>query len=420
MTKPIIYLLTIQYYPDFGGAAIRTRNIARMLSYCGFKVVVITSVPQYIYGKPTYKKYRNKIIIKESENNNLLIYRFLLPPVPHNNIINRLIRYIFYTLFSIFMSIYVMKKENRPDIIYAHFPPIFSYFTGYLISNITKSALVYDIHDLLPEQLETIIEKPNKLSINILRIFARYLYGKPKFITGCSKTMLNYVKRQYRINQLTYYLPTGLETINWKISKEKARRILIKLGIFDKSFIDKIIFIYAGTMDPAQDLETIVRAFTKANLSDSVLLMFGEGKCKNKLKNISKNIPNIYIYDSVPRKLLDLIINASDIGIVSLKPTKGLRFNIPTKIFDYIMNDKIVLFNTNSLEIINILEKYKIGLLTHSSENHLRDSIVYVASLVRDKKKLKYYLKNIEIYKNDMKIEKLSRKLCNFIINNIK
>jgi glycosyltransferase involved in cell wall biosynthesis len=419
--KPIILLLTIQYLPDFGGAAVRTRNIARMLAKCGFKVVVLTSQPQYLYGRPISRKYQGKLLVREHEDTNLIVYRFKLPPVPHNNIVNRFIRYLSYTLISLALVPYILKREGKPNIVYAHFPPIFSYMVGYLISLLNRNIiLMYDIHDLLPEQMETLVQNNIQLVTSILRTLATYLYNKPKIITGCSITMLEYLKRQYSIMQPTIYIPTGIEKPKVSLNKEKGRELLIKSNIYHPDFKNKVIFLYAGVMDPPQNLQNIIKAFKRIRRKDIILLMFGEGKIKDKLIQLAKNTDNVYIYDSVPRKILDIIITSIDVGIVPLQVSKFLKFNVPTKLFDYIRFSKPVLCITNSIEMRHIIKKYKIGVLADGGVDEIYEALMKAYNIVKDRHQLSMYENNINKYKKYIDIDNLSINICKYLIKYIK
>jgi glycosyltransferase involved in cell wall biosynthesis len=366
MRKAIV-LLTIQFYPDFGGASIRTYNIAKMLKISGFDVYVVTIIPSYfgIQQRNIHKysqKRRLKFLLIETIDG-IKAIRFYIPPIPHKTLLQRLFRYTYFMLISSLLLFHVAKliKTNNEKIVavYAHFPPLISYIVGHIYSKALKCSLLIDVHDLLPEQLSTIMKIGSRSMIfKILSLIAKKTYEKATCIISSSSYMAKILNMRYNIPfTKMLFLPTGIERII-QCDKTYLRETLIKIGVIPRQWKNKIILIYTGVIDPPQGIPTIVEAFSELikhnKIKNLVLLIVGDGKDRETVEKIIKQnklTDHIKVIGYVPREIALKLICASDIGIVPLRASTALRVNLPTKLFDYLSCGKHVLVISESLEL---------------------------------------------------------------------
>jgi|Deesub1362A_J573_1020465.scaffolds.fasta_scaffold00008_162 glycosyltransferase involved in cell wall biosynthesis len=387
---------TIQFYPDFGGAAIRSLNIAKMLTRIGYNVVVLTVEPSYLRGLKRTERHNVKVFDIMSErtlNNekNIRIYRLKMIPLQHIRLVDRILRYVYFTVISIIFLILIRKKLRKEniqiDFIYTHFPPLFSYMTGYIFSKLMKMRFLIDVQDLLPEQIETIYKGSlNKFMIPLMYALVRKMYRAADKITLANLVMKKILNKRYEIDMdKMMFLPTGIEQII-HYNKLRARNVLIRKRLMPESFIDKKLIIYTGVMDPPQSLDTIIKAFynlrQKTSINNIGLILVGEGKMKNKLRRLVHELnlnDIIYIHSYVPRSIALLYICASDIGLVPLKLSKGLKIGLPTKFFDYISCGKPILNISESIELHRLVYRYDIGLSVYPDEDVIYSALLNIA-----------------------------------------
>lgn len=142
--------------------------------------------------------------------------------------------------------------------------------------------------------------------------------------------------------------------------------------------------IYAGSMNPTYDIESVLKCISYISLQDPkiVLLFAGTGPLSYILepfKNIDDMVANrlFYMGSLHPRNLSD-IYKISDIGICSY--LKDSNVDMPDKAYDYLFNSLPVV---NSLhgELKYLIEEYSAGINYESSvPSSLAESLTRITS----------------------------------------
>lgn len=131
-----------------------------------------------------------------------------------------------------------------------------------------------------------------------------------------------------------------------------------------KSNDNKIKIVYHGLASKSRGLELLIEAmkFQKANL-ELHLVLVGEKKQINSLKDQSKNLENVFYHDPVETRDLPIFLNQFDVGVFFAPPTtKSLFYSLPNKFFEYIQARLAVLIAPLP-EMSDYVTRYNLGLV---------------------------------------------------------
>lgn len=150
---------------------------------------------------------------------------------------------------------------------------------------------------------------------------------------------------------------------NWQSSLPERQTGAIPEGL-DEWMGHRTIFVYAGNMGVAQDLDVFLEAVRRLpNRSDMGLLLLGRGSERERLRTAAEALDGVVrVEDEVPEALLLKILERCHIGIVSLNP--GHRsHNIPGKLLTYLRSGLPVLACVNvGNDLIGLLETEGCGM----------------------------------------------------------
>jgi glycosyltransferase involved in cell wall biosynthesis len=147
---------------------------------------------------------------------------------------------------------------------------------------------------------------------------------------------------------------------------------------------DLVYAIYAGSMNPTYDIESVLKCLSYISLKDPkiILLFAGTGPLSfilEPFKNIDNMVVNrvFYMGSLHPRNLSD-IYKISDIGICSY--LKDSNVDMPDKAYDYLFNS-LPIVNSLQGEIKYLIDEYSAGVNYHSSvPTSLAESLMCIAS----------------------------------------
>lgn len=156
---------------------------------------------------------------------------------------------------------------------------------------------------------------------------------------------------------------------NWQSSLPERQTGAIPEGL-DEWMGHRTIFVYAGNMGVAQDLDVFLEAARRLpNHSDIGLLLLGRGSERERLRMAAEALGGVVrVEDEVPEALLLKILERCHVGIVSLNP--GHRsHNIPGKLLTYLRSGLPVLACVNAgNDLIDLVETEGCGMAIASPD----------------------------------------------------
>lgn len=167
------------------------------------------------------------------------------------------------------------------------------------------------------------------------------------------------------IERLHNYVPEKDITFvpNWPLMKYSPNH--------NRRLSGKFNFTFAGNIGKVQNLDNIVRGFSKftqKGYSEVYLNIIGDGSYLTELQELVKkeNICNVNFLGRKPLSEMSDYYAASDVLIISLKDTPLYEIMIPSKFQAYLATHKPI-YAIFKGEIKKIVEEYGLGIVAHPS-----------------------------------------------------
>lgn len=392
-------LIISQYFPpDITAAAFRIKETADILNKKGYKITVLTAKP-----------HRTKLNeIDEICDNQVNVIRVPLILYREKGKWNYILHYSSFMIFAIIIGL--IRISNKVDIVFASSPPLFVGVAGFVISKCKKTKFALDIRDIWPDAAVVAGQLSKK------SLFYKYakkvefkLYMKAHLISCVAKPMAEYISNiidQDKVVVVYNGVPEKYLTTS-SLNHENKHNLIKK---------DKINVVYVGNMGYCQNLKVVLEAAKKIkeeDLKEFIFYLIGEGVEKEKLLKLKAKyaLDNVLISGPVNKnKAIELIKNSSAL-LLQLKDDGIMEKTIPSKMFDYMIAGKPILFGIKG-EGKKILQNIKGNIFfspnsTNSFLNALKilkENYKQLADWAKENRKIvqKYYVREklIEGFEN--------------------
>ena len=300
----------------------------------GHHVRVVTGFPNYPGGK-LYPGYRLSWLRSETADD-VPIDRVPLYPSHSRSAFGRAINYV---SFALSMAVYGLFTRKRPDVIYAYHPPLTVGLAAGLIAAVRRIPLVYDIQDMWPDTLAASGMLVNRSILRFVGTLCRWVYRRADRIVvqspGFRRTLIERGVPAEKV-ELIY---------NWAnemLTKPARGSDLSAFGLTGRFNI-----VYAGTIGPAQALDTVLRA---AKLIEGTeprvqFVLVGDGIEVARLRALAAEIDarSVRIMPRMPQEEIGNLLAAADVLLVHLKDEPLFRVTVPSKTQFYLAIGKPIL-----------------------------------------------------------------------------
>lgn len=322
--KEKIHILVVSQY--FYPEQLRANDICIEWVKRGYKVTVLTGIPNYPQGK-FYEGYGlNK---KRSEVwNGIEIIRIPLIPRGHNSL-GLCLNYLSFVVSGFFWKCFTKIKA---DVVFNYeTSPATQALIGIWFAKKRKIPCYLYVMDLWPDSVEIITGIHNKLLLAPLNSVVNYIYRKSAKIFTSSKSFISKMTERGVPPQKLEFWPQYAEDFYRPCSKSGALEI-------KKEIPDDEIFniVFAGNIGYAQGLGIL--AETAAILKkENFIIRFniiGEGRYKNKmLEEIEKNnvVEYFNFFGKQPAEKIPLYMAYADAALICLSKSEVFAMTIPAK-----------------------------------------------------------------------------------------
>lgn len=229
---------------------------------------------------------------------------------------------------------YVESSGKKFDFIYNS---AWQYWGYYLVAKYcVKHNIPYivPIQDIYPESLLTKLPFPTFIKNLIKKVLiGRDIYYQKKAISVRTITndMADYLSSSRGIARGNY-----LVVANWQNDDEFV-------NVVEKPIGEKRIITFLGNIARQANVDLIIRAFAKANISDAELRIMGGGPAKDECIALAHqlNVKNI-VFEEVPNGKVAEVQSQADILILALKTGTG-KLGLPSKLVSYMQSGKPVI-----------------------------------------------------------------------------
>lgn len=364
-------LLISQYFPpDISAASFRINDLYLALKKQGFDVIVLTAYPQ-------------KVAVEKVEKTHD-IHRLKLNKIYKKTFLTYIRNYFGFMFKTISYSIFSLRKEEF-DYVIVSSPPLFVALGGRVISFLKRTKLVIDIRDIWPDSAVSAgMLKGDGFLYKMTKVIEKYLYKKADVITCVSLPMKEYIYNQSNHKNI-HVLYNGVSSY----TQQK------EISLNKKSISKKITIGYAGNIGIVQNMDIIIeicKVLSTEERSFYEFLIIGDGieRKRLELRIKEEKITNIQFIGSMSKDDTINQLEQVDLLFLSLIENKTLEKTIPSKLFDYLLNNKPIVTSIKG-EGREILERLQTGLFFEAND---AQSFIKV---------LKRYCDNQEYFDNNAK-----------------
>lgn len=306
-----IFIITINYPPEIGGAAHLIYELAISLKARGHKVTVLTGYPSYNI-KVVPRKYRRGFRMDEVFDG-IFVRRIRFPHLPRTS---RIARGIQHFIFGLWLSALTIMS-HRADSVMVFSPPLPLPWLVSMVGKVRHIPVVVNIQDLFPREAVELGMLTNQILIRMFEAMERQTYQLAAGVTVHSPGNKEHVVQQGGDRERVHVI------YNW-VDSDRTRP-----GNKDNSFAKhqgiggRFVVSYAGTMGWAQDMETIITAASHLRDHPNLLfLLVGDGveKEKAKIRSQELGLTNILWLPMQPWSVYPEVLAASDISMINLHP----------------------------------------------------------------------------------------------------
>lgn len=382
-----LLIVTQYYYPE----NFVISNVAEKLVSCGHDVTVLTTKPNYGYGRvlPEYKNVNDEVV------NGVKVHRVNIVPRKKSKL--SIIRN--YLCFWHNSKRWVRKTKEDFDIVYSmSLSPVTVLSAGNLYKK--KHNVPHIVHcvDLWPESvLATRAVKKNSLMYKVLYKWSKALYSKVDKVLIGSPSFDDYFKDVLKLDKEVKFVPQA------SFIEDSEMIETTKLN-------DGFNIVYCGNIGILQEIEKIPEAMSLVKNKNVYFHIIGIGPKKDELvENISKFgvVKNVFYHG--PMKGIDAasFLKGADALYLSLNADGYVGRTIPNKMMTYLAFGKPIIGSVSG--------DSKAFIETNNSGFTCDEKVDNIAKIIENtigfsKEKLEEIgTKNKTLYEKEFSLEKMSK-----------
>lgn len=356
--KKSLWIISELFFPNQTSTAFILTHIANALSL-KYNINVITATP---------------IVNCTSLNENSLSETIQVNRVKafkdtNSSSLNKVIKLIIITFRLLFKSLKEIKKSEK--IFFVTNPAPFVLFIPF-IKWIKKAEVILLVHDVFPENTIPAGILKEGIVYKFFKILFNLSYSSADTLIVLGEDMKEIVSNKIKHNRKNkvrieviqnWYEPNIQPLTNLKQNK-------------------KIVLQYAGNIGRVQGLVEFVSAIIKANNSNLMFDIWGEGAVEDTLKLIvnKKNFSEkIFFNGSYKRSQQNEILSRANMSIVTL--AEGMYgLGVPSKTYNILAAGKPILFiGDERSEVAHMIKKYDIGyVFSNAYDGKLEEFLKYL------------------------------------------
>ncbi len=312
--------------PEVNAPANRTYEHCRAWVAAGHDVHVVTCVPSHPIGR-AYPTHRVKWYQRE-EVDGIHVHRVWTYLAPNRGVLRRTLNYLSFVPTSVLRAL----SLGRFDVIVGTSPQFFCAVAAWAAAAVRRTPWIFELRDLWPESIGAVGAIRTSLVLRLLeRIELRMYRSAARVVCLTRAFMANLERRGIETSKLDY-VPNGIAPSFWSGGSRQAGRDLLGVAA------DEIAVSYIGTVGMAHGLATVLEAAQSLATSHPWIRFYvvGDGAELPELKEraASSGLTNVIFTGLRPRDEIPGIMAATDIALVTLKPSDTFKAVLPSKLFE--------------------------------------------------------------------------------------
>jgi glycosyltransferase involved in cell wall biosynthesis len=347
-----ILFLTHYFPPEVNAPASRTHEHARRWVADGHRVTVITGVPNHPQGQ-IFPGYHNRWLQIE-EVDGIRVIRTWMYVTPNEGFVKRTLNFILFAIAAVLASF----RAERPDVVIATSPQFFCGLAGAVVAFLKRRPFVLELRDLWPESIIALGALENASAIKFLEWIETRLYRRAAAIVVNARAFIDHVVgRGVKRSQIELVYNGVDPSLFHPLPKDE--------GLLEfHDLADKFVVAYIGTLGMAHGLMTILDAAEKMRHEPNIaFVLIGDGADRERLlaEIEQRGLDNVRMLGLRPRAEIPTWIASCDVMLAMLRDLDIFKTVIPSKIFEYMAQERPVVLAAPKGECRELLDLNKAG-----------------------------------------------------------
>ncbi|GAB6168254.1 glycosyltransferase family 4 protein [Clostridium carnis] len=362
--KKHILVIAQYFYPE----QFRINDICTEWVKRGYKVTVITGIPNYPQGKyyPGYGLFKKR---KETYNSVEIIR---IPLIPRGkNAIMLALNYLSFVVSGFFWKVFTRIKADYVFIF--EVSPMTQALPGIWYSKKREIPCYLYVQDLWPENVEIITGITNKYIIGLIGKMVDYIYARCTNIFTTSISFVDSIEKRGVLKEKIKYWPQYAEDFYFPLEKRNIKEIPNN---------NAFNIIFAGNIGSAQGLDILPEVavlLKKKKLKKKIQFnIVGDGRYKDNLVKMV-NLNNVSdIFNFIPKQpaiRIPEFIASNDAAFLSLADNSLFEMTIPAKLQSYMACGIPIIASANG-ETARIIKEANCGICSSAGDAEKLSEII--------------------------------------------
>lgn len=344
-----VWMVTQWFDPE---PTFKGQLFAQELRRRGHEVEVITGFPNYPGGR-VYDGYRVRPYQRELVDG-IVVHRVPLYPSHDASARHRVLNYV---SFASSAALKVLTGR-RPDVVYVYHPPGTVALPAALARLVRGTPFVYDVQDLWPDTLAATGMLPSGAALDLVGRFMDATYRLARHVVVLSPGFRDRLVDRGVPAEKVSVIENWCDEQQIRLPDRDAARAALDVG-------DDFTVVFAGTMGPAQALDTVLDAAALLREDAGVrFVLVGAGIDVDRLRARAEreDLTNVAFQPRRPLSEIGEVLSAADALLVHLSDDPLFEITIPSKTQAYLHAGRPILMGVRG-DAADLVEKARAGLV---------------------------------------------------------
>ena len=348
-----ILLLSHYFPPEVNAPANRSFEHARTWVRAGHEVSVITCAPNHPGGR-LFPGYRNRFR-QEEERDGVRVIRVWTYLTPNAGFARRIANYLVFALLGGLAAL----RVQRPDVVIATSPQFFCGLAGAVAARLRRLPFVLEVRDLWPESIVALGQLRLRAAIRALEALETALYRSARGVVVNSRSFIPHIAARGVPEERIELVENGIDPALFH-PRPRDPKLASRFGL-DEGFA----VAYLGTLGMAHGLRTVLDTAERLRDEPFHFLLIGDGAEREGLEReiLGRGLRQVRILGLRPREEIPRWIATADALLVLLRDLPVFRTVIPSKIFEFLAQERPVVLAAPEGEATRLVGEAKAALV---------------------------------------------------------
>ncbi len=366
-----ILFLSHYFPPEVNAPANRTHEHCRAWAAAGHEVHVVTCVPSHPAGR-AFPGFRPGWYERDTIDG-IHVHRVWTYLAANRGFALRTVNYLSFVPSAAFRA----WRLGRFDVVVGTSPQFFCAVAAWLAASVRRTPWVFELRDLWPESIHAVGAIGASPALRLLERLELFLYRQARAVVCVTEAFVENLRGRGIYPAKLHFVPNGIVPADWEAGSPETGRSSLKVRPAD------VVVSYIGTLGMAHGLGTVLDAAKQLAAENVRFLIIGDGAEREALqaRALADGLSNVTFTGLLPRREIVNAMAATDIALVTLKPSETFKAVLPSKMFEAMAARKPIVLAVEG-EARRLLERSGGGLSVPPGDpERLADAI---ATLARD------------------------------------